>query len=48
MALFGGVSSVYVVSSAAIHFLEVAMIRYSSRGICRIFLLINTTPLVLT
>lgn len=45
MAPFEEVTSAFVVSFAAIHFLEVAMIRYSRRGICRIFLLIDTSPL---
>ncbi len=48
MEPFEGVSSAYVVSSAAILFPEAAMIRYSNRGKGRIFLLIDTTPLVLT
>ena len=48
MVLFGGVFSAYVVFSAAILFPEAAMIRYSKWGIRRIFMLIDTTPLVLT
>jgi len=48
MVPFGGLISAFAASSAAILFREVAMIRYSNRGIRRIFLLIDTTPLVLT
>ena len=48
MVLFGEFFSAYVGFSAAILFPEAVMIRYGKRGIYRIFMFINTTPLVLT
>jgi hypothetical protein len=48
MVPFGGFFSAYAGSSVVILFPEAVMIRYSKRGYCRIFMLINTIPLVLT
>jgi hypothetical protein len=48
MVPFGEFFSAYVGSSVVILFPEAVMIRYGNRGNYLIFMLINTTPLVLT